>query len=79
MYFRQYHNTLAASTQIKEIFRNADTFQILFLSKKEFIFFHIYIYLFIYLFIFVKEHLKNPLLKHSGFYLIIQNESFKFN
>ncbi len=34
MYLQQYRNTLAASTQIKEIFRNAKTFQILFLLKK---------------------------------------------
>jgi hypothetical protein len=35
MYLQQYRNTLAASTQIKEIFRNAETFQILFLFTKK--------------------------------------------
>jgi len=74
MYFLQYHNTLAASAQIKEIFRNAETFQILFLSKKEFIFIFKE-----FLFFLVNKHLKNHLLKHSGFYLIFGNETFKFN
>jgi hypothetical protein len=59
--------------KLKKFFRNAKTFQILVLFKKRILFFSI-------LFYFIGQAtFEESLMKHSGLYLIFQNETFKFN
>jgi hypothetical protein len=76
MYLQQYHtNTLATSAQIKEFFLKCKNFPNFSSFQKRILFFFYFI-----LFYFIGQGtFEESLMKHSGLYLIFQNETFKFN